>query len=105
MVQGRSEEDILTELLLKSGYSLTTSVTSVTCQGKQVYSVEGGKLLICLEKKLTVETFEAMAALEPEMIIVLDAGFEGEDELKVNAMETIRLRNRHKNSDIVLRVV
>ncbi len=105
VVQGRSEEDILTELLLKSGYSLTTSVTQVTCQGKQVYSVEGGKLLICLEKKLAVETFEAMADMEPEMIIVLDAGFEGEDELKVNAMETIRLRNRHKNSDIVLRVV
>ena len=105
VVQGRSEEDILTELLLKSGYSLTTSVTQVICQDKQVYSVEGGKLLICLEKELAVETFEAMADLEPEMIIILDAGFEGKDELKVNAMETIRLRNRHKNSDIVLRVV
>ena len=39
------------------------------------------------------------------MILVLDAGFNGNDELKVNALQTVRARNQRTGSDIVLRVV
>ena len=34
------------------------------------------------------------------MILVLDAGFGGIDELKVNALQTVRARNQQSGSDI-----
>ena len=46
-----------------------------------------------------------MEEREPAMIMVLDAGFVGSDELKVNALQTVRARNQSTGSDIALRVV
>jgi adenine-specific DNA-methyltransferase len=60
---------------------------------------------VCLSKQLSIESFEAMVELEPAMILVLDAGFGGNDELKVNALQTVRARNQQSGTDIALRVV
>ncbi len=49
---------------------------------------------MCLSRELSIEAFEAMVELEPAMILVLDAGFGGNDELKVNALQTVRARNQ-----------
>ena len=46
-----------------------------------------------------------MVELEPERIIVLDAGFGGSDELKVNAVQTIRAHNQRTERPIDFRVV
>jgi hypothetical protein len=46
-----------------------------------------------------------MVELEPSLILVLDSGFGGNDELKVNAMQTVRARNQGSGSDISLKVV
>lgn len=96
---------ILVELLLKAGYQLTSQVEVLGLGGVDVYSVAEGALLVCLSEALTIEVFEAMVAVEPAMILVLDAGFGGSDELKVNALQTVRARNQRVGSDIVLRVV
>ncbi|MEN6621036.1 MAG: site-specific DNA-methyltransferase [Smithella sp.] len=88
--EGRSQNDILYELLLKSGFPLTTPVESLTLAGKKVFSVAGGKLLICLEPELTMEVIRAMAALKPERVVCLDAGFTGNDQLKTNAVEIFK---------------
>ena len=53
--EGRTDQDILYEILLKSGYPLTTPVEIVVLAGKTVHSVAGGQLLICLERKLTLD--------------------------------------------------
>jgi adenine-specific DNA-methyltransferase len=99
------EASMLVELLLKAGYPLTAPVTSTDFAGVHGYSVADGALLICLSQSLTIEAFEAMAECEPAMILVLDAGFDGSDELKVNAFQTVRARNQRTGSDIALRVV
>ncbi len=65
---GRSQEDILYELLLKSGFSLTTEFEEIELEGKTVYSVAEGLLLICLEQELTLELIRAMADLKPERV-------------------------------------
>jgi hypothetical protein len=70
-----------------------------------VYSVGAGALLVCLADSLSIDVFEAMVEADPAMILVLDAGFGGSDELKVNALQTVRARNQRIGSDIVLRVV
>jgi adenine-specific DNA-methyltransferase len=88
----QSQEGMLTELLMKAGYPLIAEVEELTLVGKRVFAVEDSSLLICLEPSLTIEVFEAMAALEPSLVLVLDAGFGNDDQLKVNALQTIRSR-------------
>lgn len=86
----RTQQDILFEILLKSGFPLTPSVEPQTLAGKQVFSVAGGELLICLEPDLTMEVIRAMAAQKPERVVCLDAGFAGNDQLKTNAVEIFK---------------
>lgn len=82
----RSSEDLLYELLLKSGFPLTTHVEARTIEGKKVYSVANGAMLICLDKHLTHEAIKAIAELKPERVVCLDEGFAGNDQLKTNAV-------------------
>ena len=54
-------------------------------------------MLICLERELTHEIIKAMASREPrpERVVCLDVGFAGNDQLKVNTVETMKVR-RHE---------
>lgn len=92
VLDGRDEADILFEMLLKSGFPLTTPFEKKTLAGKSVFSVGGDVLLICLERKLTLELIRAMAELKPERVVCLDEGFAGNDQLKANAMQTFRTK-------------
>ena len=84
------EEDILYEILLKSGFELTTPVEKLTIEGKKVYSVAEGALLICLEKNLTKNLIRAIAEKEPHRVVCLDSGFKGNDQLKTNAVQIMK---------------
>ena len=83
----RTAEDLLFELLLKSGYPLTASVETLRFPGKAVHSIEGGVFFICLERELTLDLIRAMAEQKPERIVCLDEGFAGNDQLKANAVQ------------------
>ncbi len=96
---------MLVELLLKVGYPLTAPTEAMEFAGVPGYSVAEGALIVCLSKTLSVEVFEAVVELEPAMVVVLDAGFGGNDELKVNALQTVRAWNQRSGSDISMRVV
>lgn len=89
---GRSENDILYEILLKSGFRLTTTVETLTLEGKTVYSVSEGAMLVCLERELTLKLIRAIAAKKPERVVCLDQGFEGNDQLKTNAVQTFKTK-------------
>src|SRR5207244_836441 len=56
----RTDLDILHEILLKSGFPLTTPFESVALSGGTAFSVAGGALLVCLERKLTLDLIRAM---------------------------------------------
>lgn len=88
--KGRSDEDILYELLLKSGFPLSALVEAETIAGKRAYSVANGALIICLARTLTVDLIRGIAELKPERVIYLDEGFAGNDELKVNAIQIMK---------------
>jgi adenine-specific DNA-methyltransferase len=98
-------EDILYELLLKAGFSLTTKVQALKMAGKQVFSIEAGALLICLEKDITPELIDALAEANPLQVICLDEAFQGNDQLKANAVQTFRARAEAEESEIVFRTV
>lgn len=98
-------EDVLYELLLKAGFPLTTKVRAVSMAGKQVFSIEGGTLLICLEKEITTELIDALAEANPLQAICLDEAFKGNDQLKANAVQTFKARAEAEKSEIVFKTV
>lgn len=92
IVSGRSQEEILYELLLKSGFSLSTSFQQIHVAQKLVFSVAAGALLICLDENLNSQVITEMAAMTPERVICLDEGFRGNDQLKTNAVQTMKTK-------------
>ncbi len=90
--EGRTADDLLYELLLKSGYPLTAPVEVLQLAGKQVHSVAGGVFFVCLERELTLELIRAMAEKKPERVVCLDEGFAGNDQLKANAVQIFKTK-------------
>lgn len=85
-----TQEAILFELLLKSGFELTTPISKETINDKVVYSVAEGELLICLEKELTQDVVKGIAEKKPSRVICLDEGFQNNDQLKTNAVQIMK---------------
>ncbi len=118
-----SQEDLLYEILIKAGFMPTTKIsilelkdgklsdtdekTSPEPSSLNVFSVENGALLLCLEKTITKELIDAVADCEPMQFICLDAAFNGNDQLKANAVQTFAARNmqREKHNQIVFKTV
>jgi len=82
----RSREDILYEILLKSGLPLTAEVERLEVEGREVYAVSGGLLMVCLEDHVDEELMRAVVELEPERFVCLDTAFDGNDKLKTNTV-------------------
>jgi adenine-specific DNA-methyltransferase len=87
-----TQQAILFELLLKAGFELTTPIETLTLANKIVFSIAEGALLICLEKELTLDLIKAIADLEPSRVIVMDEGFQNNDQLKTNASLTLKAK-------------
>lgn len=85
-----TQEAILYELLLKSGFELTTHIEKLILEGQTVFSIAKGELLICLEHDLTNDLIKAMAELQPTRVICLDEGFHNNDQLKTNAVQIMK---------------
>jgi adenine-specific DNA-methyltransferase len=58
---GRTQADVLYELLLKLGLDLCVPIESRTIAGEEVHAVGGGVLMTCLAEKITRDAVEALA--------------------------------------------
>ena len=58
---GRSDADLLYELLLKLGLDLCVPIEARQIAGKTVHSIGGGVLMACLEPRIAVTEAEALA--------------------------------------------
>jgi adenine-specific DNA-methyltransferase len=70
------------EILLKSGYELTTPIEQVKIADIFVYSISG-EVLLALEK-ITQQSIDAIIVKKPKRVIVLDRLFASNDQLKTN---------------------
>ena len=61
LIEGRSEQDILYELLLKRGIDLAVPVGSRQAAGKTIYSIGHGALFACLDESITSDQVEEVA--------------------------------------------
>lgn len=88
----RTAEDILYEILLKSGFPLTTKVEAHKVLKQTVYSIADGMLLVCLEDELNLDLIRYIADQKPERVVCLDHGFADNDHLKANAVQIFRTK-------------
>ncbi|AKO96669.1 Adenine specific DNA methylase Mod [Marinovum algicola DG 898] len=61
LVEGRSEQDVLYELLLKRGVDLSVPIEEKKIAGKIVYSIGFGVLFACLDDKIATDEIEPLA--------------------------------------------
>lgn len=61
IIRGRTEADIVYELLLKLGLDLCVSIESRDIAGKKVLAVGSGVLMLCLANHISIEEIESLA--------------------------------------------
>lgn len=94
-VDGRTEQDVVYEIMLKMGLDLTYPLEQHSFAGKNVYSIAFGALMICLDDNITTEVAEGMVSLYKEAapdvwkIVFKDNGFAA-DSVKTNIKEILK---------------
>lgn len=88
-------EALLTEVLLKLGFSLTEKIETVEIAGLSVFSVANGLVMAYLDEHMqpTLDQLRALVAKEPERLVVLEDAFQGNDELKTNLVQECKTRS------------
>ena len=80
--EGATDDDLLTELLLKRGVSPLAKIE----QHDNFCFIPSEKLAICLVHSMTEELFATILATKPSSVILLDRAFGGDINLKVNLL-------------------
>ena len=80
--EGTTDDDLLTELLLKRGISPLAQIE----QHNYFCFIPSEKLAICLAHSMTEELFATILAAKPSSIVILDRSFGGDINLKVNLL-------------------
>ena len=94
-VKGRTELDVVYEIMLKYGLDLTYPVNEFTIANKKVYSINFGMLMICLDNEITVEVAKGIIAKAKELgpqstrVVFKDNGFKT-DSNKTNIKEILK---------------
>ncbi|HEM3617934.1 TPA: site-specific DNA-methyltransferase [Streptococcus suis] len=94
-MEGRTELDVVYEIMLKYGLDLTYPVNEFTVAQKKVYSIGFGMLMICLDNEITTEVakgiLEKVKELAPEStrVVFKDNGFKT-DSNKTNIKEILK---------------
>ncbi|ENO1827245.1 DNA methyltransferase [Vibrio parahaemolyticus] len=91
----RTSEDVLYEILLKYGLELTESVEETMVEGKKVFVVGDGALMVCLDDDITEAVVEGIAKLKQELdtevtqVVFKDQGF-ADSVVKTNAIQILK---------------
>lgn len=94
-VDGRTELDVVYEIMLKMGLDLTWPVETHSIGGKNVYTIGMGALMICLDDDITTAVADGMVALYKELapetwkVVFKDNGFK-DDSAKTNIHEILK---------------
>ena len=99
---GRTEQDILYEVLLKLGLDLCVPIKKKTIAGKSVHSVGAGALFACLDEAIARDDVEplaagiagwhkALASAGECSVVFRDSAF-ADDVAKTNLAETLKQR-------------
>jgi adenine-specific DNA-methyltransferase len=98
VVSGRSELDLVYEIIIKYGIDLSLAIEEYNCGEWTVYSVGYGALLICLDNDITKEIADFIIKLKNKLdpitlrVVFKDNGFVSDSD-KTNIKETLKINN------------
>lgn len=104
-LNGRSELDILFEIMLKNGLDLTYPVTEISEGNHKIYDVAAGNLFVCLNENINRDVARKIATLRKEygietsQVVFKDSGFEDDTE-KLNCYEILKEAG-YQDSDLL----
>lgn len=90
----RNEEDLLYEILLKYGLDLTLPIEEKEVNGKKLYNIGFGALIICLDSNISIDITDEIIAIKKEYdseitrVVFKDSGFKNATE-KINIIKTL----------------
>ena len=98
--EGRTEEDILYEILLKYGIDLNMPIEEHSICGKKVFDIGFGAIIACLDNNITLDAVEGIGKLKEELspeenecrVVFMDSGF-ATDSVKTNAIQILKRYN------------
>lgn len=98
--EGRTEEDILYEILLKYGIDLNMPIEEHSICGKKVFDIGFGAIIACLDNNVTLDVVKGIGKLKEELspeenecrVVFLDSGF-ATDSVKTNAIQILKRYN------------
>ena len=73
--EDRTPEDLLFQVMLDLGVTLSSKIKETMIAGKKVFDVADGFLIACFDKDLTDETIKAIAQKQPYYFVMRDNGF------------------------------
>lgn len=95
VLEGRSTDDLLYEVMLKCNLPLTLPIETKQCGSNTIYLVGAGALAICLDKNIPATIAEEIVRLRdeyapivPMQVVFRDNGFN--DVTKTNALQTLK---------------
>jgi adenine-specific DNA-methyltransferase len=86
---GRSDQDVVFEVLVKYGVELTSSVEEQKVGAVSVWKIAGGELIVVVAPGLTNADLNAIVKMSPKVVVMLDEAFLPE-ALKTNARATFK---------------
>lgn len=86
---GRSNEDLLFQVLLDWGLELTMPISVQQIDGQEVIQVEDDALVACFESAVSTELARTLANRQPIRAVFRDSGFES-DAARINAEQIFR---------------
>lgn len=91
--QDRTNEDLLYEILLKSGIELTAKIEEIKVGYNTLYNIGCGALLVCLDDKITQDVIDEIpkhkSPFMDTKVIFKEAGFMS-DAAKINAVQNLK---------------
>ena len=95
VLEGRTTDDLLHEILLKCNLPLTLPIETKQCGSNTIYLVGAGALAICLDKNIPASIAEEIVRLRdeyapivPMQVVFRDNGFN--DVTKTNALQILK---------------
>ena len=100
---GRTDLDIIFEMMLKWGLELTYPVEEDEIEGYPFYSIAYDELICCMQPGLTTDVLEAIATRNPRRVFLLDSVID--DTIKLNALQIFKRVEERTQQKIDLRTV
>ena len=88
-VYGRTNIDLLYEILLKEGIQLSAKIEDRKIDNNNIFLVNERELIVCLDDNISVDLVRKIAELKPESIIFKDSGFVDENS-KTNSIQELK---------------